>query len=74
MAALVAATLLSTQSELVLMAMLLAGRGNPAVQIPVGNVGNIAGWTVNWLIGHFFSGRRDARSFPVPAAALARAE
>ena len=74
LAALVAATLLPAQSELVLTAMLLAGRWDPAVLIAVATVGNVAGSTVNWLIGRFFSNRRDARWFPVPAAALARAE
>lgn len=74
LAALVAATLLPAQSELVLSAMLLARRWDPAVLIAVATVGNVAGSTVNWLIGRFLSDRRDARWFPVSAAALARAE
>lgn len=74
LAALVAATLLPAQSELVLTAMLLAGRWDPAVLIAVATVGNVAGSTVNWLIGRFLSDRRDARWFPVSAAALGRAE
>ena len=74
LAALVAATLLPAQSELVLTAMLLAGRWDPTVLIAVATVGNVAGSTVNWLIGRFLSDRRDASWFLVPAAALARAE
>ena len=74
LAAFVAATLLPAQSELVLTAMLLAGRWDTAVLIAVATAGNVAGSTVNWLIGRFLSDRRDARWFPVPAAALARAE
>ena len=73
-AALVAATLLPAQSEVVLTAMLLAGRWDPAVLVAVATAGNVAGSTVNWLIGRFLSDRRDARWFPVPAAALTRAE
>lgn len=72
--ALVAATLLPAQSELVLTAMLLAGRWEPTVLVAVATAGNVAGSTVNWLLGRFFSDRRDARWFPVPAAALERAE
>ena len=74
LAALVAATLLPAQSELVLTAMLLAGRWDPVVLVAVATVGNVAGSTVNWLIGRFFSDRREARWFPFPAQALARAE
>ena len=74
LAALAAATLFPAQSELVLTAMLLAGRWDTAVLVAVATAGNVAGSTINWLIGRFFSDRRDARWFPVPAAALARAE
>lgn len=74
LAALVAATLLPAQSELVLTAMLLAGRWDPAMLIAVATVGNVAGSTLNWLIGRFLSDRRDARWFPIRAEALARAE
>lgn len=74
LAALVAATLLPAQSELVLTAMLLAGRWDTAVLIAVATAGNVAGSAGNWLIGRFLSDRRDTRWFPVPPAALARAE
>ena len=74
LAALVAATLLPAQSEVVLTAMLLAGRWDPAVLVAVATAGNVAGSLVNWLIGRFFSDLRDARWFPFPAAALERAE
>ena len=74
LAALVAATLLPAQSELVLTAMLLSGRWDPAVLVAVATAGNVAGSLINWLIGCFLSDRRDARWFPVSAAALTRAE
>jgi membrane protein YqaA with SNARE-associated domain len=74
LAALVAATLLPAQSELMLTAMLLTDRWEPVVLVAIATAGNVAGSTVNWLIGRFLSDRRDARWFPVPAAALARAE
>ena len=74
LAALVAATLLPAQSELVLTAMLLSGRWDPAVLVAVATAGNVMGSLVNWLIGRFLSDRRDARWFPVSAAALTRAK
>lgn len=74
LAALVAATLLPAQSELVLSAMLVAGEWDPALLVLVATIGNVAGSTINWLIGRFFSNRRDERWFPVSAAALNRAE
>ena len=74
LAALVAATLLPAQSELVLSAMLLSDRWDHAMLVTIATAGNVAGSLINWLIGRFLSDRRDARWFPVSAAALTRAE
>ena len=74
LAALVAATLLPAQSELVLTAMLLACQWDHLLLIGVATAGNVAGPMVNWCIGRFFDHRRNARWFPVPPADLTRPE
>ena len=54
--------------------MLALGRWDPVVLVVVARAGNLAGSTINWAVGRYLSGRRDARWLPVSAAALERAE
>jgi membrane protein YqaA with SNARE-associated domain len=72
--ALLAATLFPAQSELLLGAMVLSGRYDPAWLLLVATAGNVLGSTVNWAIGRFLESRRGARWFPVSEAALDQAE
>lgn len=73
-AAFIAATLLPAQSELVLGAMISAGRHEVALLLIVATLGNALGSIVNWAIGRFFADRREAKWFPVSTRSLARAE
>jgi membrane protein YqaA with SNARE-associated domain len=74
LAALVAATLLPAQSELLLLAMLATGRFEPALLLLAASVGNVLGSTINWALGRFLSRHRGARWFPVSEAAMVKAE
>lgn len=74
LSAFAAATLLPGGSEVVLGAMLAVRRWDPVVLVAVATVGNLAGSTINWVIGRYLSERREARWFPVSPAALDRAE
>jgi membrane protein YqaA with SNARE-associated domain len=49
--ALVAATLLPAQSELVLAGLLATGSGDPGLLFVVATIGNTAGSVVNWAVG-----------------------
>lgn len=73
-AAFVAATLLPARSELVLAAMIAAGRHDLVVLLIVATTGNVLGSAVNWAIGRFLSAHREGKWFPVSARALGRAE
>ncbi len=73
-ASFIAATLLPAQSELLLAALVAAGRHDVAALLLVATLGNVLGSTFNWALGRFLSARRDHRWFPVPPRALARAE
>lgn len=73
LAALLAATLIPAQSEAVLVALLISGSQSLWLLLTVATVGNVAGSTVNWVLGRFlirFSGRKW---FPASAAQLDRA-
>ena len=72
--ALIAATLLPAQSELVFFAMLATGRFDPALLLLAAASGNIAGSTINWAIGRYLAHHRGARWFPVSEPAMVRAE
>jgi membrane protein YqaA with SNARE-associated domain len=74
LSALLSATLLPGQSELVLSGMILAGRWELATLVAVATIGNVLGSTVNWALGRFLAHRRDAKWFPFSAEALVRAE
>jgi len=72
--ALGAASVLPMQSEPLLIALLLL-REQPAVAlVAVASIGNVLGACINWVLGRFVERFRDRRWFPVPPAALARAE
>lgn len=63
--AFLAATLLPVSSELVLLGLLAAGRGDPVVLVAVATVGNTAGSVVNWAIGRGVEVMHGRRWFPV---------
>lgn len=63
--AFLAATLLPASSELVLLGLLAAGRGEPILLIIVATVGNTAGSVVNWAIGRGVDVLHGRRWFPV---------
>ena len=74
LAALVAATLLPAQSEILLLAMLDSGKFEPALLVLAASLGNILGSVINWTLGRFLVRHRGARWFPVSEAAMAKAE
>ena len=72
--ALVAATLLPAQSEL-LLATLLVQSGEPAwALITVATLGNSAGSAVNWWLGRYLTRFQDRRWFPFSSESLRKAE
>jgi membrane protein YqaA with SNARE-associated domain len=71
--AFLSATLLPGSSEAALVALLAAGKGEPATLIAVATLGNVLGSAVNWAIGRFFARFRDRRWFPVTARSYDRA-
>lgn len=72
LAALVAATLLPAQSELVLLGLRASGY-DAAVLVAVATAGNVLGSTVNWVLGRYLLHFRDRRWFPVTPTMLDRA-
>lgn len=72
-AAFVAATLLPTQSELVLAGLVVADIQPVWALVAVATVGNSLGSSMNWLFGRFFSHYRGRRWFPVNESAMERA-
>lgn len=74
LAALVAATLLPAQSELLFVAMLATGDYQPLLLLLAASLGNIAGSTINWALGRYLAHHREAGWFPVSRAAMERAE
>lgn len=72
--ALVAATLLPAQSEL-LLGTLLVQSGEPAwALITVATLGNSAGSAVNWWLGRYLTRFQDRRWFPFSPKSLRKAE
>src|SRR3972149_6255203 len=68
-----AATILPLSSEVVLLAQIKAGLGDPAGLVIVATIGNVGGSTLNWWLGrhmHRFAGRRW---FPFDSAKMASA-
>ncbi|HYD67236.1 YqaA family protein [Azospirillum sp.] len=72
LAALVAATLLPAQSELVLVGLRASGY-DAVVLVAVATAGNVLGSTINWVLGRYLLHFRDRRWFPVTPAMLDRA-
>jgi membrane protein YqaA with SNARE-associated domain len=71
--ALLAATVLPAQSELVLAGLHLAGTHDRFVLVAVATVGNVLGSTINWLLGRYLMRFQDRRWFPIKARVLERA-
>lgn len=71
--AFLSATLLPGSSEAALIALLVAGKGDPAALVVVATIGNVLGSVVNWLLGRFFAHFRDRRWFPVSKRSYDRA-
>jgi membrane protein YqaA with SNARE-associated domain len=72
-AALVAATILPAQSELVLAGLLNAGHQSPWLLVAFASVGNVLGSIINWGLGRFLIHLRHRRWFPLKPAAYDRA-
>lgn len=72
-AALLAATLLTAQSELVLAGLLLAGKQPVLALIAVATVGNVLGSAINWWLGRYLEHFQDRRWFPIKPATLQKA-
>ncbi len=72
-AALLAATLLPAQSELVLAGLLFAGKQPVWLLIAVATVGNVLGSTINWWLGRYIENFQDRRWFPIKPSALQKA-
>lgn len=69
-----AATLLPFQSEVVFVALQVAGDLSLAALIAVASVGNTAGAVVNYLMGRGIERFRGSRWFPASPEQLARAQ
>jgi len=72
--ALIAATLLPLQSEVVLAGLLIAGKQPVGMLIFVASVGNIIGSTINWWLGCYIHRFHDRKWFPVKKESMLRAE
>ena len=74
LASFVAATFLPMQSEVVLVALQVAGNHPLWLLVLVATVGNVLGSVVNWLLGRYIERWRERRWFPVPPDKLVRAQ
>jgi membrane protein YqaA with SNARE-associated domain len=72
-AALVAATILPAQSELLLAGLLNAGEQSPVLLVTVASLGNVLGSIINWGLGRYLIHLRHRRWFPLKPAAYDRA-
>lgn len=73
LAALLAATVLPAQSELLLAGLHLAGRHDPLVLVAAATAGNVLGSVVNWTLGRYLARFQDRPWFPIKGRALERA-
>ena len=71
-AALVAATILPAQSELLLAGLLAAGEQSPVLLVTFASLGNVLGSIINWGLGRFLIHLRHRRWFPLKPAAYDR--
>ena len=67
-------TMLPMRSEVVLVALLLAGGYEPGALVLIAGLGNTLGSALNWLLGRSVERFRDRRWFPVRPEALERAQ
>lgn len=74
LAALVAATFLPMQSEVVLVGLQLAGQHSLPLLLLMATLGNVLGSLINWLLGRYIERWRDRRWFPVSPEQLERAQ
>ena len=72
--AFVAATLLPTASEAVLVALLLTEAHSVWLLLLVATVGNVLGAVVNWFLGRGIERSRDQHWFPVKPESMGRAQ
>ena len=72
--AFIAATLLPTASEAVLVGLLLSDRHPVAMLLLVASVGNVLGSVVNWCLGRWIEHFRGSSWFPIKPQAMARAQ
>ena len=72
--ALVAATILPAQSELVLAALLRSGEWSTAGLLAAASIGNVLGSVMNYLLGRAAGRLGRRRWFPANSVALERAE
>lgn len=63
--AFLAATILPSSSEAVLIGLLAAGRGDPILLLLVATIGNTLGSVTNWFLGHGIDTLRTKSWFPV---------
>jgi membrane protein YqaA with SNARE-associated domain len=71
--ALVAATILPAQSEILLAALLAAGEQNPVLLVAFASLGNVLGSIINWGLGRFLIHLRHRRWFPLKPEVFDRA-
>jgi membrane protein YqaA with SNARE-associated domain len=74
LSALIAATILPAQSEIVLAALLRSGEWSICGLIVSASIGNVLGSLINYGLGRGAETFSDRRWFPVSATALARAQ
>jgi membrane protein YqaA with SNARE-associated domain len=74
LSAFVAATLLPTASEAVLVGLLLGAAHSVEALLLVATVGNVLGAVVNWVLGRWIERFRGKSWFPIKPQALERAQ
>lgn len=74
LSAFIAATLLPTASEAVLVGLVLAREQPVEMLLLVASVGNVLGAVVNWVLGRWITHFQDRSWFPVKPVSLARAQ
>ncbi|UEM22220.1 DedA family protein [Skermanella mucosa] len=72
-AALLAATILPAQSEILLATLLARGGLDPVLLVATASAGNVLGSVLNWLLGRFLIHLRHHRWFPLKPAVYDRA-
>ncbi|RWA75416.1 MAG: DedA family protein [Mesorhizobium sp.] len=63
--AFLAATVLPVSSEVVLLGLMAAGRGDPALLFAVATIGNTLGSVVNWILGRGIDTLQSRRWIPI---------